>query len=112
MRVFVLLVKQGADVSTRDEEGRSLLQNALEDEDRAWECLPTLLENGLYTLDSDAGDKTLGELLEERDWVYTVKDRVEGMPEIDKLPGHTGDSSSRPVRPRTPIVCVRTATLL
>ncbi|KAL2868374.1 ankyrin repeat domain-containing protein [Aspergillus lucknowensis] len=85
MQVFMLLVKQGADVSTRDEDGCSLLQNALEDEDRAWECLPTLLENGLYTLDSDAGGKTLAQHLKERNWVYTVKGRVEGMPEIDNL---------------------------
>lgn len=86
MRCFMMLVETGADVRTTDEEGRSLLQIALEDEDRAWDCLPTLLEEGLFTLDSDAGDgKSLARTLKERDWVYTIKDRVEGMPEIDEL---------------------------
>ena len=86
MKTLRMLVEAGADVCTRDEEGRSLLQIALEDEDRAYGCLPTLLEEGLFTLDSDAGDgKTLAQALKERGWVYTIRGRVEGMPEIDKL---------------------------
>ncbi|KFY10316.1 hypothetical protein V491_07710 [Pseudogymnoascus sp. VKM F-3775] len=86
MRVFMMLLKAGADVHSRDEDGRSLLQIALEDEDRAYGCLPTLLENGLFSLDSDAGyGRTLIQFLKERDWLYTIENRVDGMPELDEL---------------------------
>ncbi|KFY07352.1 hypothetical protein V492_07225 [Pseudogymnoascus sp. VKM F-4246] len=86
MCLFMTLLNAGADIHTRDEDGRSLLQVALEDDDRAYGCLPTLLENGLFALDSDAGDgKTLVQFLKDRDWLYTIKGRVDGMPEIDDL---------------------------
>ncbi|KFY81230.1 hypothetical protein V500_11610 [Pseudogymnoascus sp. VKM F-4518 (FW-2643)] len=86
MCVFMMLVKAGADIHSRDNDGRSLLQNALEDDEIAYGCLPTLLENGLYALDSDTGDgKTLVQFLKERCWLYTIKDRVDGMPEVDEL---------------------------
>lgn len=86
MRVFMALLKAGANVQSRDEDGRSLLQIALEDEDRAYGCLPTLLENGLFSLDSDAGDgMTLVQFLKDRDWLYTIENRVDGMPELDAL---------------------------
>ncbi|KAL2810045.1 ankyrin repeat-containing domain protein [Aspergillus granulosus] len=79
-RIFKMLREAGADVGTRDEQGRSLLQIGLVDYDRAWDCLPTLLEKGLYNLDSDAGEgMTLLELLKQRDWVCTIKGRVEGL---------------------------------
>ncbi|KAL2840418.1 ankyrin repeat-containing domain protein [Aspergillus pseudoustus] len=78
--IFNLLLNAGADRETRDEEGRTLLQTALVDEDRAWASLPTLLEQGLYTLDSDAGEgKTLLQALEEQDWMYVIQDRVDGL---------------------------------
>lgn len=86
MHVFEMLVKRGADVHTMDEGGRSLLQIALEDEDRAWDCLPNLLENRVYDLNSDAGDgMTLVQFLRERRWLYTIKDRVDGIREVDEL---------------------------
>ncbi|OBT68808.1 hypothetical protein VE03_02103 [Pseudogymnoascus sp. 23342-1-I1] len=86
MDVFMMLVKAGADINTRDEDGRSLLQCALDDDEYAYACLPTLLQNGLFTLDSDAGDgKTLVQLLKERSWLFMIKHRVDGMPEIDEL---------------------------
>lgn len=56
MERFMMLVNAGADFCTTDEGGRSLLQIALEDEDRAYACLPTLLEEGLFTLSSNAAD--------------------------------------------------------
>ncbi|KAJ6783059.1 hypothetical protein PWT90_05384 [Aphanocladium album] len=77
METFMMLVEAGADICTTDEDGRSLLQIALEDEDRAYACLPTLLEEGLFTLSSNAGDgKPLARALKERDWVYTIEGRV------------------------------------
>lgn len=86
MGVFMMLVKAGADIHTRDEDGRSILQNALENGDRVYACLPTLLENGLSALDSDAGDgKTLVQFLKDRDWLYMLEYRVNGVPEVDKL---------------------------
>lgn len=73
-------------MDARDENGRSLLQYALEDDEYAYACLPTLLENGLFALDSDAGNgKTLVQVLEERCWLYMIRLRVNGMPEVDKL---------------------------
>ena len=68
------------------EAGRTLLQIALENKDRAYGCLPTLLESGLFTLNSDAGDgKTLVQFLKEEGWLSTIRGRVDGMPEIDEL---------------------------
>lgn len=76
MGVFMMLVKAGVDTHTRDEEGRSIIQNALENGARAYDCLRTLLENGLPTLDSDAGDgKTLVQFLKDRDWLYMLEYR-------------------------------------
>jgi ankyrin repeat protein len=86
MRLFMMLLKAGADIHSRDEDGRSLLQIALEDEDRAYGCLPTLLETGVSALDSDAGGGTiLVQFLKERGWLYTIKNRVDCIPEIDEL---------------------------
>lgn len=86
MCVFMMLFKAGADIHSRGGNGHSLLQIALEDDEIAYACLPTLLENGLYALDSDAGDgKTLVQFLKERCWLYTIKDRVDGMPQVDEL---------------------------
>ncbi|OBT86421.1 hypothetical protein VE02_05276 [Pseudogymnoascus sp. 03VT05] len=48
MGVFMMLVKAGADIHTRDEGGCSILQNALVNGERAYSCLPMLLENGLF----------------------------------------------------------------
>ncbi|OBT78610.1 hypothetical protein VF21_02347 [Pseudogymnoascus sp. 05NY08] len=86
MGVFMMLVKAGADIHTSDEDGCSILQNALVNGERAYSCLPTLLENGLFALDSDAGGgKTLVQFLKDRDWLYTLENRVDGVPEVDKL---------------------------
>lgn len=86
MAVFMMLVKAGAGIHARDEDGRSFLQYALEDDEYAYACLPTLLENGLFALDSDAGDgKTLVQVLKERCWLYMIQLRVNGMPEVDEL---------------------------
>ncbi|CEL11610.1 hypothetical protein ASPCAL14711 [Aspergillus calidoustus] len=79
MYVFKMLREAGADVSTRDEQGRSLLDMVLADDERAWECLPTFLEEGLCRIDSDVGGQTLMEFLEEKDWLYTIRGRVEGL---------------------------------
>lgn len=86
MRLFTTLIKKGADIHSRDEAGRTLLQIALENKDRAYGCLPKLLESGLFTLNSDAGDgKTLVQFLKEESWLSTIRGRVDGMPEIDEL---------------------------
>jgi ankyrin repeat protein len=82
MHVFKMLREAGADVGTRDEQGRSLVDMVLADDERAWDCLPTFLEEGLCSIDSDVGGQTLMEYLEEKDWVYTIKDRAEGL-ELD-----------------------------
>ncbi|KAL4875604.1 hypothetical protein BJY04DRAFT_201420 [Aspergillus karnatakaensis] len=81
---FMKLVRAGADVMTRDGEGRSLLQNVLDDEFCAWECLPTFLEEGLCTLESNAGDgMTVRQFLKEWRWEYTVEGRVRGIEALD-----------------------------
>ncbi|KAJ0415360.1 ankyrin repeat-containing domain protein [Aspergillus carlsbadensis] len=79
MRIFKMLRGAGADVATRDGWGWSLLDLVLADDERAWECLPTFLEEGLCWVDSDVGGQTLMEYLEERGWVYTIRGRVEGL---------------------------------
>ncbi|KFZ11721.1 hypothetical protein V501_04594 [Pseudogymnoascus sp. VKM F-4519 (FW-2642)] len=86
MAIFMMLVKAGADIHTRDEDGHSILQNALENGGRAYACLPSLLENGLFALDSDAGyGKTLVQVLRDLDWLYMLENRVNGVPEVDEL---------------------------
>ncbi|KFY22230.1 hypothetical protein V493_06747 [Pseudogymnoascus sp. VKM F-4281 (FW-2241)] len=86
MDTFKMLVKAGADAHLRDEDERSLFQLTLETEMRAWLCLPTLLKNELFTLDSDAGDgRTLLQFLREESWMFIIRHRVNGMPEVDEL---------------------------